>query len=490
MKKQIIKIAIGLLLAGNITAQDLDQRRSEISIYAAAGLSTLQYDLNAGKHKNGFGGQAGLGYTFFFSPRWGFVTGAEIALYQAKSTLSGFSDSYEVQGAIAADNYTYTYMLNNYSEALQVLYINIPLMLQFQTCGKHKFFAALGGKIGFPVKATAKTNDYSLSTQGYFPAEGRTYDDLPQFGFGTYNYAGSKTDLDKLNLNLMASAEMGVKWKIGNKNAFYTGIYADYGFNNIQKTNDKTFVQSTLTGVNPPMSPLIESQYAGKPFTDKITPLAVGLKIKFAFGCGKNFQKPAEVEKTVEQNVISEEIAIIEEIVTVKKEAPVLPPPAPVEVEIVKEKVVEVVKVKEAEVKETKIVKKEVVVNNFAKEESSARRQVAINVIQEPIESYALGKTELSTYQKQELDIKIVLLQQYPDMNVFIYGHTCNLDSNVANEKVGLQRAEKVKEYMLSKGIAASRILGTASKGDTEPLVQNTNEKNRKHNRRVEVIVQ
>jgi OOP family OmpA-OmpF porin len=55
------------------------------------------------------------------------------------------------------------------------------------------------------------------------------------------------------------------------------------------------------------------------------------------------------------------------------------------------------------------------------------------------------------------------------------------------NDRVALQRAEKVKKYLISKGIAENRILGVVSKRDTEPLVPNTNEENRIINRRVEI---
>ena len=57
------------------------------------------------------------------------------------------------------------------------------------------------------------------------------------------------------------------------------------------------------------------------------------------------------------------------------------------------------------------------------------------------------------------------------------------------NERIGLLRAERAKAYMISQGIEENRILGTISKLDTEPLVPNTNEENRRKNRRVELVV-
>ena len=278
-----VLFTVAIIMADGVSAQVFKPQRHELSLYAGGGLSTLQYDLATGKQKNGFGMQAGGGYTFFFTRSVGLGTGLEIDLYQSKAMLSGFSDSYGVTGSTVEGNHTYTYSLDKYSETQRALLVNIPLMLHFETGRQYKFFMRLGGKAGFPVKATAITKKYEISTKGYFPHEGRTYDDLPQFGFGTYEYLKRKADIDKLNLCYMASVEMGVKWKAGINNDLYMGVYADYGLNNIQATNDKTFVSGTLTAEKPKMSPLMESLYAGGPFTEEIMPLAVGLKIRFTF---------------------------------------------------------------------------------------------------------------------------------------------------------------------------------------------------------------
>jgi outer membrane protein OmpA-like peptidoglycan-associated protein len=392
-------------------------------------------------------------------------TGAEIALYRAKATLSDFSDSYNVQG-----NYTYHYTLNDYSETQRALYFNIPLMLQYQAGGEHKFFAAIGGKIGFPISATAKTDDYSISTVGYY-------------GFETYSYAGSKTNLDNLNLNLMASAELGAKWKVHGKNAIYTGIYIDYGINNLQKTNNKAFVQSTLAADNPPMSPIVESQFAGKPFTSQIIPLAVGLKVRFALGCDKNLRKPVTTEPKR-----------VKKAAAVEKKEVILPP---VEDDFVIDEAAmhqakEELAIRRANERAAREANEKVAreTREKAAREAAAHMQAVKKNIQQPVENYALSVTELTSSQKQKLDDKIALLQQYPKLNVFIYGHTCNIGSDKSNERVGLLRAQKAKEYMLSKGIAERRIIGIASKRNSVWLVPNTGEENRRKNRRVEIMVQ
>jgi len=473
MKKRLsILLAAAIITNFSATAQTTSgqntvSNNNEFTLHAGGGLSSLQYKLNTGKYSPGFGGQAGFGYIFFFSSSLGFVTGAELSLYKAKSVLSGFSDSYEVHGAKTADNYTYTFAFDNYSEIQQAFYINIPLMLQYQSVSNNQFYAAFGVKAGIPVKVTAMTDDYSVSTKGYFhDAEVRTYDDLPQYGFGTYNCASDKKSLD-FALNLMAAAEAGVKWKIASKNALYTGVYVDYGFINIQKTKNSNFVQRELT--EPEISPLIVSQYAGESFTDKITLLSVGIRLRVAFGAGKSGAKLTKqqisannAEKAKERRAAAEK-ARAERVAKDKENKRIA-----------------------AEKAEAERIAKEQETERLAKE----RLQDVIDKIQQPIYNYVALETEFSTAQRQELDEKIALLKKNPNIKFFIYGHTCDTGSSDVNEKISLQRAQKAKEYMISKGIDGSRILGVNSKRDTEPLVPNTSEENRKKNRRIQIVVE
>ena len=285
MKKILLLFTVAIITTYGVSAQVFKRQLHELSFHAGVGFSTLQYDMQTGKHKNGIGFQLGGGYAYFFHRDWAVRTGLEIAFYNANASLKNFSDSYDVKGAMPEGNYTFSYAIDNYSETQQSLYVNIPLMLQFQTGRTYRMYAAFGGKVGFPVNATAKIKKHNLSTKGYFPKEGRTYDDLPQFGLGEYEYLKRSIGLDKFKLNYMLSAEAGLKWKVLKGNDLYTGIYADYGLNNIQKTNDKTFVKSALTSEKLTVSPLIESQISetGIPFTNSIRLLAVGLRLRFTF---------------------------------------------------------------------------------------------------------------------------------------------------------------------------------------------------------------
>ena len=285
MKKISLLFFFAIITTYGVSAQVFKRQKHELSFHAGGGLSTLQYDLLAGQHKNGMGFQLGGGYAYCFDRVWAVRSGVEIAFYHANACLKNFSDSYDVSGVTSDGDYSFSYKINSYSEKQQVLCVNIPMMLQFQTGRKYILYAAVGGKVGFPVKAAVGMKKHDLTTTGYFPREGRTYDDLPQFGLGTFEYLKRSADLDQLKRHYLLSAEAGLKWKVLKDNGLYSGVYVDYGLNNMLSVNDKTFVISTLDSEKLVVSPLVESQISerGRPFTNSIRPLAVGLKLRFTF---------------------------------------------------------------------------------------------------------------------------------------------------------------------------------------------------------------
>ena len=78
------------------------------------------------------------------------------------------------------------------------------------------------------------------------------------------------------------------------------------------------------------------------------------------------------------------------------------------------------------------------------------------------------------------------LLKSNPSMTVEIGGHTDNVGTPAYNAKLSQDRAGAVKAWLVGHGIAAGRLT-THGYGDTVPLVANTSDANRAHNRRVEL---
>lgn len=78
-------------------------------------------------------------------------------------------------------------------------------------------------------------------------------------------------------------------------------------------------------------------------------------------------------------------------------------------------------------------------------------------------------------------------LKADPSLVVRIEGHTCSLGTAEYNLELGLRRAEAVKNYLVGAGIAADR-LHTASRGEAQPIHDNSREETRRLNRRVDLI--
>jgi outer membrane protein OmpA-like peptidoglycan-associated protein len=68
-----------------------------------------------------------------------------------------------------------------------------------------------------------------------------------------------------------------------------------------------------------------------------------------------------------------------------------------------------------------------------------------------------------------------------------IEGHTDNVGSASYNHSLSTQRADSVKEYLVTRGVPTDR-LGTIGHGENEPLADNSSDDGRQRNRRVELI--
>jgi outer membrane protein OmpA-like peptidoglycan-associated protein len=85
------------------------------------------------------------------------------------------------------------------------------------------------------------------------------------------------------------------------------------------------------------------------------------------------------------------------------------------------------------------------------------------------------------------LDEIALKLQQNPRLRMSITGHTDDRGGETANERVGLRRAEALRDYLIQQhNIDTSRI-ETRSAGEGSPVADNQTAEGRKQNRRAEV---
>lgn len=101
---------------------------------------------------------------------------------------------------------------------------------------------------------------------------------------------------------------------------------------------------------------------------------------------------------------------------------------------------------------------------------------------------FATNKATLSNDSKTQLSKFAAQMQDLPDTDITIYGHTDNTGTAAVNEKLSQQRAQSVADYLNSCGISSSRMTAEG-KSYTMPVADNSTVEGRAQNRRVEVYI-
>lgn len=98
------------------------------------------------------------------------------------------------------------------------------------------------------------------------------------------------------------------------------------------------------------------------------------------------------------------------------------------------------------------------------------------------------SKPVLLTSSYDELDMVVDFMKQNPKVEILLSGHTDNQGRHDANMKLSRERVNKVKDYLVSKGVSEDRITGKGL-GGTKPIADNYAEETRALNRRVEFTI-
>ena len=101
---------------------------------------------------------------------------------------------------------------------------------------------------------------------------------------------------------------------------------------------------------------------------------------------------------------------------------------------------------------------------------------------------FDFGKTDLKESNKVDLQKFAETLNQYPDTDVLIVGHTDNVGSASFNQNLSENRSGAVTSYLKLLGINSGR-LKLEGKGETQPVASNETEDSRTQNRRVEIAI-
>ena len=103
--------------------------------------------------------------------------------------------------------------------------------------------------------------------------------------------------------------------------------------------------------------------------------------------------------------------------------------------------------------------------------------------------TFAVNSAKILPKSFKVLDAAVTVLKEFEKLPLTIEGHTSSEGKREKNMELSKARAESVKAYFVSKGVAAGRIY-TIGYGPDKPVVDNKTKKGKEANRRIEFKIQ
>ena len=102
--------------------------------------------------------------------------------------------------------------------------------------------------------------------------------------------------------------------------------------------------------------------------------------------------------------------------------------------------------------------------------------------------SFDPGRYDIKPNLRPILDRFATTLNQNPVTRITVVGHTDSTGSDAVNNPLSVNRAAATRDYLVSRGVATSRI-AIDGRGSREPVADNNTTAGRAMNRRVEIFV-
>lgn len=531
MKKTIL---LSLLILFSISVMS-QEKGLYLSIWGGVGPSGLQYkmsgvDFAKTKRQSLWGGQAGIGASYYFTKHIGLTLGMDFAHYRTKASLFNdfldmrykyfdlgiYHDNDYVEGHIT--DYNLRVRTQNWEEFQSVKMFEIPILLNLQTkFGDKEYFGvylSTGFKFQFPIASryyivdgeNGSDAEKKLMVAGWywehnvelggFNRDGTDfYQDLPRHAFdriSTPSEALALKNDGKLNLKMNISfvAEAGILISLSRRVDVPLGVYVDCGLLNMKRNNEtsKMFTgpdteYTDLAGYNVGNGITYNSVLnswtrnvndKNKTMVNKVSSLSYGIKLGVRIKLGKLSEKKEE-EKTRASNA-RDTVYVYSNCNNMSMDS------------VLKEVLQALKDLPKGggDVYNTynydEPNKKLVTDEDFDIYFPSHISQKELDILFRPI-YFDLDKDFLRPESIRDLDKKAEILKKYPEIKLLIFGNTCDLGKDSHNYRLGERRAEKARLYLIKKGIDADR-LDSSTLSKFQPERPNTSESNRMKNRR------
>jgi outer membrane protein OmpA-like peptidoglycan-associated protein len=101
---------------------------------------------------------------------------------------------------------------------------------------------------------------------------------------------------------------------------------------------------------------------------------------------------------------------------------------------------------------------------------------------------FDFNKYTLKPEAREKLAKVSGILLAYPNLKLQVEGYTDNIGSDEYNQKLSEERADSVREYLVSQSVTDSNV-SAKGLGKSDPIADNSTDKGRAQNRRVELVV-
>jgi outer membrane protein OmpA-like peptidoglycan-associated protein len=116
----------------------------------------------------------------------------------------------------------------------------------------------------------------------------------------------------------------------------------------------------------------------------------------------------------------------------------------------------------------------------------TADNQLKLNIPNDV--SFDVNSAAIRPQLRSVLDPFANELRGDPQSRISIVGHTDSTGSAAVNDPLSLERAQSVRDYLVTRGVPAMQVQ-TAGRGENEPVADNASDAGRARNRRVEIYL-
>lgn len=439
-----------------------------LSISLSPSFSTLRFSYQGVGSKGALGVSANFEYTYLLSKKWSVTTGLGYNLFNSSISLHDVSEISPILTEKNGNRYTVTQQLNTI-EKQQVAFLTIPLKANYrlELTDFISLKVTVGAAYALPISENVKMTSGSIKRSAYFPDLNVSITDLPSQNFGRYNGFIKPSSKKQFKGTIMALAGVAGVYDLNEQLSVSGGIQFMFG-GNIKNISEDSFSANSYSGAT-----AASSVKSINPF---MAGIGIGVSYRFVdvkVGKKKGVAKIGGNEVPMQREAEAVKVNKIDEPVSVEPKMESKTEPAIPSVEF-------------------KVEKSDTLVTPVASKTSEELAMASVILFVQQFNSsekehFGLGVNDLNASMLSDLDSLAANLKLC-SIRIMLVGHTCNSGSEALNEELGLARAQKAKNYLVSLGVDPNRI-DVESMGSRNPKYPNDTEANRAKNRRVEIMV-